>query len=150
MVSKNIFKSINTMHLLDCEKQCAIKTKFGQLKEMSRSISKQKEFTFNISLCYSMNINDIILSKYIDFVLRFQTKTNQKWYSFSILSTHILDPPFTLTHLHKYSSVVIWWTIVCMTFIGKILTGILWLACWSYCDRYLLSGLSIFVWASRR
>lgn len=66
------------MHLLDCEKQCAIKTEFGQLKEMSRSISKQKEFTFNISLCYSMNINDIILSKYIDFVLRFQTKTNQK------------------------------------------------------------------------
>lgn len=77
MVSKNIFKSINTMHLLDCEKQCAIKTKFGQLQEMSRSISKQKQFTFNISLCNSMNINDIILSKYIDFVLRFQTKTNQ-------------------------------------------------------------------------
>lgn len=136
MVSKNIFKSINTMHLLDYAKQCAIKTKFGQLKEMSRSISKQKQFTFNISLCNSLNINDIILSKYIDFVLRFQTKTNQKWYSFSILSTHILDPPYTLTHMHKYSSVVIWWTIVYMTFIGKIFIGILWLACWSYCDRY--------------
>lgn len=77
MVSKNIFKSINTMHLLDCAKQCAIKTKFGQLNEMSRSISKQKQFTFNFSLCNSMNINDIILSKYIDYVLRFQTKTNQ-------------------------------------------------------------------------
>lgn len=50
MVSKNIFKSINTMHLLDCAKQCAIKTKFGQLNEMSRSISTQNNL-LSIFLC---------------------------------------------------------------------------------------------------
>lgn len=86
------------MHLLDCAKQCAIKTKFGQLKEMSRSISKQKQFTINFSLCNSMNIKDIILSKYIDYLLRFQTKTNQDvTFIFNAQHTHPGSTLYTYT-----------------------------------------------------
>lgn len=57
--------------LLDCAKQCAMKTKVGQLKDMSRSISIRKQFTIEIFFCNGMNINDIILGKYIDYELRF-------------------------------------------------------------------------------
>lgn len=60
--------------LQDCAKQCA---KNGKLKEMSRCISIRKRSAINFSLCNSININDIILRKYKDCVLRFQTKTNQ-------------------------------------------------------------------------
>lgn len=48
-----------------------MKTKVGQLKDMSRSISIQKQFTINIFFCNGLNINDIILGKYIDYELRF-------------------------------------------------------------------------------